>query len=311
MSARSETTDHVSGEVPVMELRVDHDETVVPTPVRRRRRQGSSSQWVAGVALSVLVFVGLFPFLFMLVASFKTNTQFNETYWMPAFPLHPSNYLVAWKQLQPYFVTTVIVAAATIIGTLILASSAGFVFARYRFPGRRVLFALVTALLMVPGIASLIPLFVLMRNFGLLNTHIILILPQIAGNVVLATVLIKTFTEGIPQELFDAARVDGADGSRMFVWIMLPLSLPVMGTVALLAVINVWNDFFWPLLTITDNNLRTIPVGLSFFQGQNVTDWGPLFAGYLLASIPLLLLFSVLSKYFLAGIQGGVPGAGK
>lgn len=311
MSARSETTEHVATEIPTMQLGADLEQAVRPCRVRRRGRPRSASQWVASIGLSILAFLGLFPFLFMLVASFKTNAQFNQTYWMPALPLHPGNYLRAWKQLQPYFVTTVIVAAATIVGTLVLASSAGFVFARYRFPVRRVLFGMVTALLMVPGIASLIPLFVLMRNFGLLNTHLILILPQVAGNVVLATVLIKTFTEGIPQELFDAARVDGADGSRMFFWIMLPLSLPVMGTVALLAVINVWNDFFWPLLTITDNNLRTIPVGLSFFQGQNVTDWGPLFAGYLLASVPLLLLFSVLSKYFLAGIQGGVPGAGK
>lgn len=280
-------------------------------PHRRSRRRRSRSQWIAGVGLSIIAFVGLFPFLFMFVASFKTNTQFYDTYWSPSFPLHFGNYARAWQQLQPYFITTVIVAAGAILGTLLLASTAGFVFARYRFPGRRVLFGLIAALMMVPGIASLIPLFVLMRDFGLLNTRVVLILPQIAGNVVLGTVLIKTFTEGIPQEMFDAARVDGADGTRMYLWIMLPLALPVLGTVSLLTVINVWNDFFWPLLTITDNNLRTIPVGLSFFQGQNVTSWGPLFAGYMLASIPLLLLFSILSKYFLAGIQGGVPGASR
>jgi ABC-type glycerol-3-phosphate transport system permease component len=275
------------------------------------RRHTPTSQWVAGVLLSVLVFVGLFPFLFMFVASFKNNSQFYSSYWAPSWPLHLDNYVSAWRQVQPYFVTTIIVAAAAIVGTLVLASTAGFVFARYFFPGRRALFGLVAALLMVPSIASLIPLFVLMSDFGLLNTRIVLVLPQIAGNVVLATILIKTFTEGIPQEMFDAARVDGANGTRMFGSIMLPLSLPVLGTVALLTVINVWNDFFWPLLTVTENNLRTVSVGLSFFQGQNVTSWGPLFAGYTLASIPLLLLFTFLSKYFLAGIQGGVPGSGK
>jgi len=258
-----------------------------------------------------LAFVGLFPFLFMFVASFKNNDQFYSTYWAPTWPIHLENYLTAWQQIQPYFVTTVIVAVMAILGTLLLSATAGFVFARYLFPGRRFLFGMVSGLLMVPGMASLIPLFVLMRDFDLLNTRIVLILPAIAGNVILATILIKTFTEGIPQEMFDAALVDGANGARVFISIVLPLSMPVLGTVALLTVINVWNEFFWPLLTITQNDLRTVAVGLSFFQGQNVTNWGPMFAGYTLASLPLLLLFTFLSKYFLAGIQGGVPGSGK
>jgi ABC-type glycerol-3-phosphate transport system permease component len=285
--------------------------SAVSVSSRRRRRRITRGEWAAGIILGLLAFVGLFPFLFMFVASFKNNTQFYATYWAPAWPLHLDNYTRAWTQIRPYFLTTIIVAAISIVGTLILATTAGFVFARYKFPGRALLFGLIAALLMVPSIASLIPLFVLMRDLNLLNTRIVLALPQIAGNVVLATILIKTFTEGIPQELFDAARVDGASGPRMFGSIMLPLSLPVIGTVGLIVVINVWNDFFWPLLTVTQNNLRTVSTGLSFFQGQNVTSWGPLFAGYTLASVPLLILFTFLSRYFLAGVQGGVPSAGK
>lgn len=275
------------------------------------RRRGAAGQVVIGAVLSLMVFVSLFPFLFMFVTSFKTNQQFFTSYWAPAFPLHFGNYSTAWHQVQPYFVTTVAVAAMSIGGILVLATTAAFVFARYRFFGRNVLFGLIACLLMVPGISSLIPLFVLCRQLGILNSRIVLVIPQVAGGTVLATILIKTFVESIPQELFDSARVDGAGGPRMFRHIMLPLSLPVIGTVALVTVIGVWNDFFWPLLTVTDDNLRTISVGLSFFQGQNITNWGPLFAGYTLASIPLLLLFTFLSKYFLAGIQGGVPGGSK
>ena len=277
----------------------------------RARRRGRAEQAAVGTALSLLVFVGLFPFLFMFVTSFKNNDEFYNSYWMPTWPPHLGNYATAWRQVQPYFVTTVIVAAIAIGSILLLASTAAFVFARYSFFGRKVLFALIACLLMVPGISSLIPLFVLTRELGILNTRIVLTIPPITGGTVLATILIKTFVEGISQELFDAARVDGAGGVRMFTNIMLPLSLPVIGTVALVTLISVWNEFFWPLLTVTDNNLRTVSVGLSFFQGQNITRWGPLFAGYTLTSVPLLLLFAFLSKYFLAGIKGGMPGGAK
>jgi ABC-type glycerol-3-phosphate transport system permease component len=263
------------------------------------------------LALSLISFVGLFPFLFMLMTSFKTNQQYYSIFWRPTLPLHLENYSIAWKQIQPYFVTSLIVAAASIVGTLLLCTVAAFVFARYEFFGRKVLFASVALLLMVPGISSLIPLFVLMRDLGILNTRLVLVLPHVAGGAVLGTLLMKTFVEQIPQELFDAARVDGASDPRMFRSIMIPLSLPVVGTISLVTVIGVWNDFFWPLLTIADNNLRTVSAGLQFFQTQNATEYGPLFAGYALASVPLLLLFLFMSKYFLAGLQGGLPGSGR
>ncbi len=273
-----------------------------------RRRSG---QTLVVLALSLIAFVGLFPFLFMLVTSFKTNQQYYATFWRPTLPLQLENYSTAWQQIQPYFVTSLLVAAAAIAGTLLLSTVAAFVFARYEFFGRKALFALVALLLMVPGISSLIPLFVLMRDLGILNTRLVLVIPHIAGGAVLGTLLMKTFVEQIPQALFDAARVDGASGPRMFWSIMLPLSLPVVGTISLVTVIGVWNDFFWPLLTIADNNLRTVSAGLQFFQTQNATEYGPLFAGYALASIPLLLLFLFMSKYFLAGLQGGLPGSGR
>nr|WP_237534278.1 carbohydrate ABC transporter permease [Streptomyces sp. SID3343] len=256
----------------------------------------------------MITFVGLFPFLFMLTTSLKTNEQYYESWWMPSAPFHFENYARAWEQIQPYLVTSLIVAVGSGVGALALCMVAAFVFARYEFVGRKALFGLVALLLMVPGISSLIPMFVLMRDMGLLNTRIALVIPHLVGGAVLGTVLMKTFVEQLPQELFDAARVDGASGPRMFFSIMVPLSLPVVGIIALVTVIGVWNDFFWPLLTVTENELRTVSAGLQFFQTQHATEYGPLFAGYAIASIPLLVLFVFLSKHFLAGLQGGVPG---
>ncbi|TAJ49216.1 MAG: carbohydrate ABC transporter permease [Herbiconiux sp.] len=273
--------------------------------VRKHRRSGAAIH----IALIAIVAVGLLPYLFVLTTSVKTNEQFATSYWAPSFPLHFENYTTAWNQIAPFMAVSIVVAVISIVGIVALSLLSGFVFARFQFPGRRFFFTMVIALLMVPGIASLIPLFVMMRDLDLLNTLWVLIIPRVAGGAILGTILMKTFIEGIPQELFDAARVDGAGTGRLFRSIMLPLSLPVVGTVSLLTVIGVWNDFFWPLLTVTDNALKPVSVGLLFFRGQAGTDYGAMFAGYMIASLPLLLLFLFLSKYFLAGIQGGLPGS--
>jgi len=277
--------------------------------LRRPARRHRQRQYSIHIGLSLIALVGLSPYLFALITSFKTNEQFAESFWTPSFPLHFENFATAWAQIQPYMITSITVAVIAISCILVLSLLSGFVLARYNFPGRNFFFAVVIALLMVPGIAGLIPLFIMMRDLGLLNTVWVLAIPHIAGGAVLGTVLMKTFIEGIPQETFDAARLDGAGGPRIFRSIVVPLSLPVVGTVSLLTIISIWNDFFWPLLTITKNELKTVSVGLIFFQGQTGTEYGPMFAGYLLASLPLLLLFTFMSKYFLAGIQGGLPGS--
>jgi len=277
--------------------------------LRRAPRRHRQRQYGIHIGLSLIALVGLSPYLFALSTSFKTNEQFATSFWAPSFPLHFENFATAWTQIQPYMITSITVAVIAISCILVLSLLSGFVLARYSFPGRNFFFAVVIALLMVPGIAGLIPLFIMMRDLGLLNTVWVLAIPHIAGGAVLGTVLMKTFIEGIPQETFDAARIDGANGPRIFRSIVIPLSLPVVGTVSLLTIISIWNDFFWPLLTITKNELKTVSVGLIFFQGQTGTEYGPMFAGYLLASLPLLLLFTFMSKYFLAGIQGGLPGS--
>ncbi|WP_222706744.1 carbohydrate ABC transporter permease [Lacisediminihabitans profunda] len=245
----------------------------------------------------------------MIITSLKTNQQFADSFWQISFPLHLENYSEAWNQIAPYLFNTAVVALMSIVLILLITSISGFVLARYRFAGRSFIYGAVLVLMMVPGLANLIPLFIIMKDLGLLNTYVVLVVPYTTGGVVLGTILMRNFVEGIPQTLFDAARIDGASGTRMYRSIMLPLSLPVLGTIALITVSSVWNDFFWPLLVISDDSLRTVSVGLQFFQGQNATDYGPLMAGYLLASLPLILLFTFLSKYFLAGVQGGVPGA--
>jgi ABC-type glycerol-3-phosphate transport system permease component len=283
--------------------------TVEPRRFKARGRVVTRRRLVnltAGAILSCLAFVGIFPYLYMLETAVKSNSQFNSNEATPTWPFHFGNFVTAWGDVAPYLLASVIVAACTMIGCLALGSITGFVLARYHFPGRNLFFGLIALLLMVPNIASLIPLFVLMRNLGLLNTYPDLIIPQLTTQTIFAVVLMKTYIEQLPNELFDAAHIDGASSARVYWSITLPLARPIIGTVALFSVISVWSEYFWPELTIVTNSLRTVPVGVQFFQGELTTAYGPLFAGYIIASIPLLVLFVVLAKNFLAGIQGGL-----
>lgn len=280
---------------------------MVAEPLTRNRfSRTRRADVILAVALSVIAVIGLFPYLFMLLTSVKTNEQFFDNYWLPSFPFHWENYATAWNQIAPYMLISIVIAAISSLGAILLGSTAATVLARYRFVGRGAVIALVFILLLIPAVASIIPLFVLMRDLRLLNTVAGIAIPMTVGGTVLAIVLLIGYIKSIPEELFEAAVLDGAGGARMYWSIILPLARPVIGTVMLVTVINVWNDFFWPALITTDNALRTIPVGLQFFRGQNITEWGPQFAGYFLASLPLLLLFTFLSKQFLAGLSGGL-----
>ncbi|NOL39705.1 carbohydrate ABC transporter permease [Kribbella sandramycini] len=245
----------------------------------------------------------------MIITSGKTNQQFERSFWAPDLPFHLENYATAWNQIRPYLLNSVQVAVISIVITAVIASVSGFVLSRYRFPGRRLLYGLVLVLMAVPGITNLIPLFVMMRDFNLLNTYVVLVIPYATGGIVLGTILMRNFIDAIPQSIYDAARVDGAGAIRMYTHVTLPLSFPALGSISLITLTTVWNDFFWPLLVISDDRMRTVSVGLQYFQGQNAISYGPLMAGYLLASVPLVVVFVLLSKYFLAGVQGGLAGS--
>lgn len=263
---------------------------------------------IAIAVLSVFTVMGLFPYIFMLLTSVKNNAQFFDSYWLPALPFHFENFGIAWARLQGYVLNSIVIAVVSVLGVLLIGSVCAYVFAQHQFPGRNMLYTLMISLIMVPSISSLIPLFVLMRDLKWLNTYLVLIVPYIATGCVLATFLMRTYFEQIQEDIFEAARLDGASSGQIYLKILLPLSRPIIGTVSMLTAINIWNDYFWPLLTITDNRLRTLTIGLAFFQGQVVTEWGPLFAGYTLVSIPTLLLFVFASRYFVAGLQASSGG---
>ena len=266
---------------------------------RRLRDAPSIAILVAFAALT------LYPLAFMVITSLKDLAQYNEQFWLPVWPLHLENYTAAWAAIAPYMLNSVIVTGASATGVVVLSCFAAYAFARFAFPGRELCYYLVIFLLMIPAVLTLVPSFLLVKSLGLMNTRWALILPYIAGGQVLAIFIMRSFFAGLPEELFEAARIDGAGEIGAFWRIAIPLTRPILVTIAIIQVLSTWNDYVWPFLVVQDDSLKTLVVGLVLFQTRFYTNWGPLMAGYTLASIPLLLLFFVGMRYFIEGLTSG------
>lgn len=265
-------------------------------------------QWQQGaiyLILSVLALMVLFPFYFMMQTSVKDAAQFARQYWLPPLPWHFENYALAFPIIAHYMLNSVIVTSASTAGVLLVATPAAYAFARMRFRGRTLLYYTVIALLAIPPILTLVPLFILVRDFGIINTLWGLIVPYVATGEALSIFVLRTFFAGLPEELFEAATIDGASAWQAFVRIALPLVRPALGTVAIIQVLAVWNDYVWPLLVVSDDSVKTLVVGLVSFMGRYQTQWGALMAGYTLASLPVLILFFFTVRQFVTGLTSG------
>lgn len=258
-------------------------------------------------ALVLLALITFYPFLFLLVNSFKSAAQFYRSIWWFEFPLHPRNYAQAWAAVAPYIGNSVRVALATVTLTVTLSLFSGYAFARFEFPGKNTLYYGILVLLMIPAFLVIVPLFMQVRRFGLIDTHWSLILPYSSGFQAFAVLIMRGFFASLPRELFEAARIDGASEFLILRRIVVPLSRAVVGTVALFIGLQVWNDYVFPLIMVSERTKRTIPVGLMAFRGEYAAleNWGGLFAGYIIASVPMVLLFLVTMRYFMRGLLAG------
>ncbi|MBB6637303.1 carbohydrate ABC transporter permease [Cohnella thailandensis] len=256
--------------------------------------------------LAILVFLTLVPILFMIVSSLKSNAQILGNFWGLPAPARWGNYAEALNAIWRYILNTVGYAVAGSVCVMLLSAVSGYLFAKKTFPGKEVLFLMMLAIMMIPGILTLIPSYVLYENMGLTNTPWVIIVSSAAGGQIFGTFLCRTYMAGLPSELFEAARMDGAAELRVFLRIVVPLSLPILATLFIMQSVGVYNDYIWPLLTIRDSDLQVISVGLTIFTKQfGVTDLGTRFAAYAISSVPLLLIFSFGMKYYIQGMTQG------
>lgn len=259
---------------------------------------------------AILIILGLitfYPFIFTVLTSFKSSYQISHNFWGLPWPLQMSNYRDAWRTLRNYFLNSLIVTVSSVGGVLFVASLSAYTFARFPFPGREFLFMLIISLMMLPPILLLVPQFLLVKDLGLLNTRWALILPYVSGGQVFAIFVLRSFMAGIPNELFEAGIMDGVTRFQAYFHIALPLSKPILSTIAILNILSTWNDYVWPMVTISQNKLWTISVGIMSFSAttSGFESRGAMFAGYVLASLPLVILFSLSMRSFVAGLSSG------
>jgi len=260
---------------------------------------------LAGVAL-----IWIYPFIWMVSSSFKTNREFLSR-GLELLPeqLRTENYVRAWEvaNFSQYFQNSVIVTVSTVVIVVVISALTGYALARVQFPGKRPLIVLYAATLFIPKGYTIIPVYQLIRELGLLNTLPGLILAEAGAAPVLFALLFMAHFSGIPKELDEAAELDGATFGQTFVHVMLPLAKPMIATTVVLQFMWTWNSFFTPLvLTLNNPDLRTLTVGLYAFVGEYNTDWTGLTAAALISIVPVLVLFLALQRYFIAGLTGSV-----
>ncbi len=256
------------------------------------------------VGLVVFAVITWYPFIFMLATSLKTRPQFFESYWWFTFPFDWANYAEVWPRVSRALANSFVYSSLTLALTVIFSLLGGYAFGRFNFRGKDMVFLAILLLLMVPGILTIVPLFVQIRQFGMMNSWAALVFPWTAFDLVFGIYLMRLYFERLPRELFYAARVEGASEWKVLVFVAIPLALPGLGSVAILNLLFTWNDLIWPIVTMSDaNNLPVGPAALLFRGNENV-DYGAVFAAYVTISVPLIIIFSLFTRQFLRGIEG-------
>jgi multiple sugar transport system permease protein len=255
--------------------------------------------------LTILVFFMAIPYIWTISTAMKTLEQASR--WPPMLipdPIQWENFrnaLFRWLPFPLFFRNTFVIAFFVVIGEVLSCSFVAYGFARLRFPGREILFGVVLSTMMLPFVVTLVPLFLLYRNLGWINTFYPLIVPFFFAGTPFFVFLLRQFYQTIPQELSDAARVDGASDLQIWLRIMMPLSKAALAAVAIFSFQNVWNDFMGPLVFLRDTNLKTVMLGIYSLVGM-VPEWPPVMAAVIVVTIPMLIIFFFFQRFFVEGV---------
>jgi len=274
--------------------------------VSRRRLARGARVAALHVLLVSLAAATLLPLWWMVAASLMPAGEAGSA-GLRLWPSRPTlahyRALFAELHLARQLANSALLATAATLLSLAVNTAAGYAFAKLRFRGREPLFRGLLAAMVIPGQVAMLPLFLLLEALGLVNTFAGVIVPGVAS--IFAIFLVRQYALGIPDSLLDAGRVDGAGEARLFWSIALPTMRPILVTLAVLTFLGTWNDFLWPLIVLSDDRLQTLPVALANLAGEHVQDTELMMAGAVLTVLPVVVLFVVLQRHYLAGLLAG------
>jgi multiple sugar transport system permease protein len=256
--------------------------------------------------LTAMAALTLFPLAWMLAVSLMTPGE-ASTYPPPLLPRDATlgNYreLFAHAGMARYLFNSIVLTVGATALSLVFNVAAGYAFAKLRFPGRARLFRLMLGALVIPSQVAMVPLFLLLKQMGLVNTYWGVIVPAMAS--IFGMFLVRQYALSIPDDLLDAARIDGASEAHIFRVIVIPVLKPIIVTLAVFTLLGTWNDFMWPLIVLSDQDLYTLPVALASLSREHVADNELMMAGAVVTTVPVLALFVCLQRYYVPGLMAG------
>ena len=275
---------------------------------RLTRKQANiiRTQTILEVIILLIMITSFIPVLVMLILSFKTNFEIYHDFFALPDTLAWGNYSKALEQLTRNMINTILVVAFAVILTLVVSALSGYVFAKMKFPGKNFLYLSLIALMMIPSVLYLAPNYTLIQEYGLYNTWWALIFPWVSGGQILGILLCRNSMEAIPTDLFEAAKIEGCNEFKALIKIAIPLAKPILSTIAVMKMVDYYNDFIWPMMVIESNAKQVITVAVKVFtSAMGGTDIGSMFAGYVIATTPLFILFIFTSRLYMEGMTAG------
>jgi multiple sugar transport system permease protein len=275
----------------------------VRSTITQRRPSLQRGNILAFCALAIIACITLLPYYWMVSSSLKTMANMFSVpiQWIPN-PINWMSYVLAWQaqNFTLYFFNSCVVAVAITLGNLLLSSLAGYSLTKFRYRGRGLTFLLILSTMMLPLEITMVPLFLIVKQLDWLNSYPGLIVPFLVDGF--GVFLMRQYMLSIPSELIDAARIDGASEFRIFWMIVMPLCKPALVALAVFTFREAWDMYIWPLIIITKDSLRTLPLGISLFMSSYGTSWDQLMAVAVLGTLPMILLFFFLQRAFIQGI---------
>lgn len=295
---------------PATRVKPDPTPPTPATPAKpaRRRRQRPIGGRVGSTALWLYAIVALIPLLLMVANSFRTTSSLYSDPLGAPWPIKLDSYHKAWTEghFGEYFKNSLLVTVGAVALSTIVSTMAAYALARCRSRIFTILESVFISGLMLPIHLAILPIFYLLDGMGLVDSRLGLMLVYAASGVPFSIFVLTTFFRQLPPELEEAARIDGASSWQMFIRIMVPMVRPAVATVVVFRFVPIWNDFLFPLVLLRSREKYTVPVGLTTFFGEYATDWSSLFAGLVIATVPLIILFLVATKQIVAGLTAGM-----